>query len=109
MNAATRRTEDRRTFRNEDLLLTLRPHDPTHWDETRYEVFLDTLCGHREYQKDAIRAVLSYWLGGRYSNLHKLAKENFDKNEELAHRWGRWETMQQHLQLPEQLSCSLDL
>ncbi|MDO8369878.1 MAG: DEAD/DEAH box helicase family protein [Candidatus Nitrotoga sp.] len=109
MNATTRRTEDRRTFRNEDLLLAVRPHDPALWDETRYEAFLDALCGHREYQKAAIRTVLSCWLGGRYINLHQLAKENFEANEELNHRWGRWDSMQQHLQLPEQLACSLDL
>lgn len=109
MNATTRRTEDRRTFRNEDLLLAVRPHDPALWDETRYEAFLDALCGHREYQKTAIRTVLSYWLGGRYINLHQLAKENFEANEELNHRWSRWDSMQQHLQLPEQLACSLDL
>ena len=109
MNATTRRMEDRRTFRNEDLLLAVRPHDPALWDETRYEAFLDALCGHREYQKTAIRTVLSYWLGGRYINLHQLAKENFEANEELNHRWSRWDSMQQHLQLPEQLACSLDL
>lgn len=109
MNAATRRTEDRRTFRNEDLLLAVRPHDPARWDETRYEAFLDALCGHREYQKAAIRAVLSYWLGGRYADLRQLAKENFEANEELHHRWSRWDSMQPHLQLPDQLACSLDL
>lgn len=110
MNAATaRRTDDRRAFRNEDLVLSIKPHDPARWDESRYEPFLDALCGHREYQKAAIRAVLSYWLGGRYADLRQLAKENFDANEELSHRWGRWDSMQGHLQLPDQLACSLDL
>jgi type III restriction enzyme len=109
MNATTRRTEDLRTFRNEDLLLEVRPHDPARWDETRYEAFLDALCGHREYQKSAIRTVMSYWLGGRYDDLRELAKENFERNEELRHRWSRWESMYPHLQLPDQLACSLDL
>lgn len=109
MNATARRTEDRRTFRNEDLLLAVRPHDPARWDETRYEAFLDELCGYREYQKAAIRTVLSYWLGGRYTDLRQLAKENFETNEELHHRWSRWDSMHPHLQLPEQLACSLDL
>ncbi|MDP1606578.1 MAG: DEAD/DEAH box helicase family protein [Rhodocyclaceae bacterium] len=106
---ATRHADDRRTFRNEDLLLAVRPHNPATWDETRYEAFLDALCGHREYQKAAIRTVLSYWLGGRYTDLRQLAKENFETNEELRHRWSRWDSMQPHLQLPEQLACSLDL
>ena len=101
--------DDRRKFRNEDLVLNVRPHDPAKWDETRYEVFLDTLCGHREYQKAAIRMALSYLLGGRYTNLRQLAKESFETNQELQHRWNRWDNLQQHLQLPNQLSCSLDL
>lgn len=110
MNAtASRRSDDRRTFRNEDLVLALKPHDPARWDESRYEPFLDALCGHREYQKEAIRVVLSYWLGGRYADLRQLAQENFDANDELSHRWGRWESMLAHLQLPDQLACSLDL
>src|ERR1039457_3994920 len=109
MNATTRRTEDRRTFRNEDLLLAVRPHDPARWDESRYEAFLDELRGHREYQKTAIHTVLSYWMGGRYEDLLQLAKENFEGNEELRHRWSRWDSMYPHLQLPEQLACSLDM
>lgn len=102
-------SSDRRTFRNEDLVLGIKPHDPGIWDENRYEAFLDALCGHREYQKAAIRLVLSYLLGGRYTDLRQLARENFEANEELQQRWGRWENMERHLQLPDQLSCSLDL
>ena len=60
-------------------------------------------------RKTAIRTVLRYWLGGRYANLRQLAKENFEANEELRYRWSRWDSMQPHLQLPEQLACSLDL
>ena len=109
MSPTIRRADDRRMFRNEDLVLRLRPHDPAKWEETRYDAFLDELCGHREYQKAAIYATLSYLIGGRYSNLSQLAKENFTGNEELQHRWNRWDNMHQHLQLPDQLSCSLDL
>jgi len=67
--ATSRHVEDRQTFRNEDLVLKVRPHDPRKWDETRYEAFLDELCGNREYQKEAIRTTLSYLLGGRYADL----------------------------------------
>jgi type III restriction enzyme len=109
MNAAVRRADDSRTFRNEDLVLAVKAHDPAKWDESRYEPFLNALCGHREYQKAAIRVVLSFWLGGRYSDLRQLAQENFGHNDDLGHRWGRWDTMLAHLQLPDQLACSLDL
>ncbi|MGZ8236261.1 MAG: DEAD/DEAH box helicase [Methylobacter sp.] len=101
---------DRKTFKNEDLVLKVSPHiDPTIWDETKYEGFLDTLCGHREYQKEAIRTSLRFLLGQRYKSLRDLAQECLAQNEGLKQRWGRWENMEKHLQLPDQLSCSLDL
>jgi type III restriction enzyme len=100
---------DRRTFRNEDLVLKVTTDiDPKVWDESRYEAFLDELCGMREYQKEAIRTTLRYLLGGKYTNLRELAKENFDTNEELQQRYGSWAGMEKHLQLPDQLPCSID-
>lgn len=101
---------DRKTLRNEDLVLKVTTNiDPTVWDETRYEAFLDELCGTREYQKEAIRTTLRYLLSGKYANLRELARENFDANEEIQQRFGSWNGMDGHLQLPEQLSCSIDL
>jgi type III restriction enzyme len=100
---------DRRTFRNEDLVLKVSEDiNPTVWDEGRYEAFLDELCGFREYQKEAIRTTLRYLLGGQYADLRTLAKENFDQNTELQERYGSWSAMEHHLQLPNQLSCSVD-
>ena len=100
---------DRRTFRNADLVLGVTTDiDPKVWDESRYEAFLDELCSVREYQKDAIRTTLRYLLGGKYASLRELAKENFDANEELQQRFGSWAGMEKHLQLPDQLSCSID-
>jgi len=100
---------DRRTFRNEDLVLKVSEDiDPTKWDESKYEAIVDELCGYREYQKDAIRTTLRYLLGGKYADLRMLAKENFDQNTELQERYGSWSAMERQLQLPLQLSCSLD-
>src|SRR5207302_6544430 len=82
--------------------------DPSVWDETRYEGFLDELCGTREYQKEAIRTTLRYLLGGKYSDLRALARENFQVNPEIQQRYGSWAGMERHLQLPDQLSCSID-
>lgn len=101
---------DRQTFRNEDLVLKVSTNiDPSVWDESKYEAFLDELCDLREYQKDAIRTVLSALCGGKYSNLRELAKENFDANDEMQRRYGSWPGMERHLQLPDQLSCSIDM
>src|SRR6059036_530498 len=92
---------DRRTFRNEDLVLKV----TTNIDSK----VRDELCGLREYQKEAMYTTLRYLLGGKYANLRELAKENFDENEELQQRYGSWVNMERHLQLPDQLSCSIDL
>jgi type III restriction enzyme len=100
---------DKRTFQNEDLLLKVTDNiDPGKWDETKYETFLDELCGYREYQKDAIRTTLRFLLGGKYADLRALAKENFANNSELQERYGSWAGMEKQLQLPEQLACSID-
>lgn len=101
---------DRKTFRNEDLLLQVSTNiDPGVWDETKYETFIDELCGLREYQKDAIRTVLRFLCGGKYANLRELARANFTGNEEMQRRYGSLAGIERHLQLPDQLSCSLDM
>jgi type III restriction enzyme len=100
---------DRRTFRNEDLILKVTADiDPKVWDESKYESFLDELCGTRGYQKESTGTTLRFLLGGKYSDLRGLAKENFDQNPELEQRYGSWAGMEKHLQLPDQLSCSID-
>ena len=100
---------DHRRFRNEDLVLRVSTNvDPTRFDINRYERFIDALCGTREYQKEAIRAVLRYFLGGRYTNLRQLAEENFNSNSALQERYRSFHEMERQLQLPDQLSCSID-
>jgi type III restriction enzyme len=101
---------DRQRFRNEDLVLQVTEAiDRKKWDESRYEPFIDELCGSRDYQKGAVRTVLRYLLGGEYRDLQSLAKASYEKNPVLEQRYGSWEGMQHHLQLPDQLSASLDL
>ena len=69
---------DKRTFKNEDLILKVTENiDPKKWDEGKYEAFLDELCGHRDYQKEAICTTLRFLLGGKYANLRVLAEEHF--------------------------------
>ena len=101
---------DRQTFRNEDLVLKVSTNiDPAVWDESKYEGFVDELCAQREYQKEAIRTALRYLAGRKYQTLGELAKENFDNNDELERRYGSWSGMERHLQLPDQLACSIDM
>ena len=101
---------DQLRFLNQDLVLRVSANvDPARFDANLYESFVDALCGTREYQKEAIRTVLRYFLGGRYSNLRQLAEENFHSNDALRERYGTFHEMERHLQFPDQLSCSVDL
>ncbi|MCL2046448.1 MAG: DEAD/DEAH box helicase family protein [Oscillospiraceae bacterium] len=104
------RNTDRQSFRNEDLVLGVSTAvDRAKWDESRYEAFIDELCGTREYQKEAIRTALRYLLAGEHKNLRQLAKANYDENPVLEARYGSWAGMERHLQMPDILSATLDL
>jgi len=97
-------------FRNEDLVLQVNKNvDPAKFNVDHYEAFIDALCQTREYQKEAIRTILRFFLGGRYTSLKQLAEENFDSNSSLLDRHGNFKNMERHLQIPGKLSCSVDL
>lgn len=101
---------DSTTYRNEDLVLNVPTDiDPAIWDENKYEPFIDALCGHRDYQKDAIRTTLRYLAGKRFTNLRELAAWNYSRNEVLRTKYPTEAAYERQLQLPDQLACSLDL
>ena len=101
---------DKQLLKNQDLVLKVSPNvDPAKFDISKYEAFLDALCGDREYQKDAIRETLRYLLGGQYNSLRDLAKGNYQQNAVLQGLYPSLEDFYKHLQLPDKLSCTLDL
>jgi len=100
---------DLQTFQNRDLVLKVSPnYNPKKFDPNKYEAFLDALCMDREYQKEAIREALRYFLGGQYKNLLELAQENYHNNPKLQEKYSSFIDFTQYLQLPNQLSCSID-
>ncbi len=57
---------DKQLVQNQDLVLKVSPNvDPAKFDISKYEDFIDALCGDRDYQKEAIRETLRYFLGGQ--------------------------------------------
>jgi len=101
---------DKQVFKNQDLVLKVSPNvDPEKFDINKYEAFLDALCGEREYQKEAVRVTLRYLLGDRYNNLKELAEENYHQNPVLQERYGSLKDFYRNLQLPDKLSCTIDL
>ncbi len=98
------------TIKSSDLVLKVSENiDPLKFDISKYELFLDVLCGSREFQKDAIRTVLRYLLSGRYKNLRDLAEENYEENENLRELFSTFVDFSRHLQLPDKLACTIDL
>ena len=98
------------TIKASDLVLRVSENvDPAKFDISKYEAFLDALCGTREFQKEAIRTVLRYLLGGRYRNLRDLAEENYNQNFNLRELYPTFSDFERHLQLPDKLFCTIDL
>ena len=98
------------TIKASDLVLKVSENiDPARFDISKYEAFLDALCGTREFQKEAIRTVLRYLLGDRYRNLRDLAEENYEQNPNLRELYPTFSDFERHLQLPDKLSCTIDL
>jgi len=98
------------TIKASDLVLKVSENiDPARFDISKYEAFLDALCGAREFQKEVIRTVLRYLLGGRYRNLRGLAEENYNQNPNLRKLYPTFSDFERHLQLPDKLSCTIDL
>lgn len=101
---------DKQTFKNEDLVLKVSSNiDPSIWNESKYEAFIDELCEIREYQKESIRMVMRFIAGRKYQSLRGLAKDSYDESEEIQRRYGSWAGMERHLQFPDQLACSIDM
>jgi len=93
-----------------DLVLRVSENiDPEVFDISKYEAFLNSLCGPREFQKEAIRVVLRYLLGKRYRYLRDLAQENFNNNQNLKELYPTFADFERHLQLPYKLACTIDL
>ncbi len=98
------------TIKASDLVLRVSENiDPARFDISKYEAFLDALCGTKEFQKSAIRTVLRYLLGGRYRNLRDLAEENYEQNPNLRELYPTFSDFERHLQLPDKLSSTIDL
>lgn len=101
---------DIQTFQNKDLVLKVSKNiKPEIFDINKYEPFIDSLCGDREYQNESIRETLRYLLSGEYKNINELAEENYHQNPKLQEKYSSVSDFMDNLQLKGKLSCSLDL
>lgn len=84
-------------------------YDHTIIDLYDWQDYLDSLCGDREYQKEAIKTVLIYLLSGKYSSINDLVVENYNANEDIKTEYTSITHYLKKLQFPNILSGVVDL
>ncbi|MBI5683213.1 MAG: DEAD/DEAH box helicase family protein [Deltaproteobacteria bacterium] len=99
-----------KTYNTKDLVLEVsKSYDPIKLDLTKWDRFIDVLCGDRQYQREAIENTIVYLASGRYKSVEDLVKENWNKNSELHTRYKDINEYFHHLQLPNKFSATIDL
>ncbi len=99
---------EKRALAPDDLVLKL--NDTANGlDISKYEDFIFELCGDRwEFQKEAIRTVIKYYLSTVYANSKQLFEENY-KHNKVMNSFGEDSIFLQNLPFSNKLSCTVDL
>ena len=93
-----------------DLILKVRnSYDRNVLDLTKWEDYLDILCGDREYQKEAITTAIIYLASGEYQSINQLAQENYQNNQDLQNLYRTENDFIKVLPLKDKLSGVIDL
>lgn len=100
--------EYKETISPNDLVLKL-SEKANNFDISKYEDFIEELCGEREYQKEAIRKVVKFFLSGEYKNIAELVRENFKINEAMQEFFRDENELINDLLFKDKLSCTIDL
>lgn len=102
--------QDIKIYKQKDLVLKVNQnYDPTKLDLGAWDLFLDALCGDREYQKEAIKQAVIFLASERYATTRDLVDENYTKNSELQEKYPTLNDYHKHLQLPNKLFANIDL
>ena len=68
--------QDINVFKQKDLVLSVNQnYDPQKLKLFDWELFLNILCGDREYQKKSIKNAIIYLASDRYKKIEDLAEE----------------------------------
>lgn len=102
--------QDIKIYKQKDLVLKVNQnYDPIKLDLDAWDLYLDKLCGDREYQKEAIKNAIIYLVSGRYSKIEDLIEENYQNNTELQVKYSSLKEYKRHSQLPNKLFANIDL
>ena len=101
-------SEEKESISPNDLVLRL-SEKADNSDISKYEDFIGELCGEREYQIDATRKIVKFFLCGEYKNIEDLIRENFKINEAMQEFFRDEEELLGDLLFRDKLSCTIDL
>ncbi len=91
----------------EDLLLRLNDK-AKNFDTSKYEDFIYELCDEWDFQKDAIRNVLRFYMSGIYTDSQQLLEENYENNQNMKDFEPK-SFFIRNLPFPSKLACTIDL
>lgn len=101
---------DIKVYKQRDLVLEVnRNYNPLELNLDEWELYLDILCGEREYQKEAIKNTIIFLASGSYKNTKELAIENFYKNPILQEKYSKIENYLSHIQIGNKMHANIDL
>ena len=102
--------ENKIVFNQKDLILKVnKNYDKSKLELDKWEMFLDVLCGDRNYQKEAIKIGVIYLASGMYTSLESIAKENYENNPELRKKYLKLGDYNSKLQMKDKLFANIDL
>jgi len=91
----------------QDLVLDLN-EKVKNLDISKYEDFLFELCGDWEFQKEAIRNSIRFFIANQYKDTKELFEENYDKSI-LMQDFADKTTFLKEIPFPYKKSCTIDL
>lgn len=101
---------EKKKYKNEDLVLKVNNYyDHTKLNLDDWDLYLDILCGSRNYQKQAILNAIIYLGSGNYKTIEDLIKENAKNNYVISDRYGTLDNYLAKLQITNKLVGNIDL
>jgi type III restriction enzyme len=102
--------QEKKRYDTKDLILKVNQfYNQSELPLPYWDRFLDSLCGTREYQKEAIKNSVIYLASKEYTNIQDLVSKNHYQNPQLRERYPELEDYYRKIQLPSKLSATIDL
>src|SRR5947207_15454764 len=97
-------------FSADQLLLRVsETYDRETFDLDAYDEFIESSARGRDYQAEATRITLRYFLGGRYENTEQLARESYNASQDLQRLYANADALVERLPFADKVACTLDM